>query len=660
MAEPAAQIDVGQWHKRIDAGLDERKPHEVAWSDVKRRAEGPHFRREGDRLPDQRSPVNLFNNFIRLVLPHLLPRDRRLEVLVNAKRPGPEYERSADLQTNRVNAILQEIRFAAEARVAVRNALFAVGWIKVGFEARTNIVTVSPETQGKPGEPVDVDRARVDGAEYCDPGLPFAMSVSPWRMVGEPGPERLDSLAWVAHQLFVPMRVVQTDPRYARVRNDIKASHRARPRSDSRGDADQQQAEALGLGYAEFWEICERDSRRVLLIPGKQTGCRQVADVREWPEGIEGFPYVRIAFDESEGFFYPIPPLSITLDVMSGTDALFTRMTDQTTGARTNVFYDPKGIEANVADRIANAKDNEIIPVPGLTEHLQVVTFNPAASDVQAMYERTKATSDEMSGVGEFMRAVSPASPRASATEISAAMAAQGVRMDDMRGAVHEAIAKVAEMVGALLIVHADALADVALPVGEGDDRRFVALGPGVVGEFLDYGYETVVASVEKTDPSIRQKRNQDLIAQSMDPNLTAKLQQEGKLFRTAPLIERQLRDMGEKNPDAYFVDLPPPNTEAETAAAREEDAIMARTGEVLPVSPGEDHQAHYQQHLADYQASGGIEAIAAHAAMHEQYLQAAQGEGGGGAAGVAPGGDGGEGTAGGAEQLGALQAQAG
>ena len=526
----------------------------------------------------------------------------------------------------------------------------------MGFEAKTNLVAQAPGTDDKPGDVVDVDRARVQGLEYLDAGLPFCMSVSPWRMLIEPGPDRLDAAAWVCNDIFVAMSVIQVDPRFARFKDQLKPSHRILPRSDGPDEVGQRDADPLG--YCKFHEICDRDARRVLWVPAKETGLNEIVDELAWPEGIEGFPYVRVAYEDEEGYFYPNPPLGVTHDLNTGTDALFTRMVESTEGSRTVIAYDPDKVAEEDIARMSNARDQEFVPIKGLTDHVKVIQFPGASGDVQAMFETTKRLADELNGIGEFQRAVAPSTPRASATEISAAMNAQGVRMDDLRGAVYEATSKAIGMIGALLIVHADLMADITLPAGKDPtgENRFVALGPGVVGEYLDYAYEVVTTAVEKVDPAIRQKRTQDLIGQSMDPNLTAKLQQEGKLFLTAPLVERQLKDIGETDPEVFFRDLPQSDPAVEQQAAQQEDAIMVRTGEVLPVSPGEDHQTHLQVHGADYQSSGS-EAIAAHAAMHEQYLAAAQPDQGGGAAG---GESPGTGTAGAAQQAGALQAQAG
>lgn len=666
-----AQNDFQSWHKRFDAAQEERTVHARSWNKILAAMHGTNF-----RPPEKNrrgNPINQANNFGRVVLPHLLPRDRRLEVTVTPKRPGPDYARSAEELGDRLTAVAAEIRLLTQARRCARAAMYSIGWLKVGFEVRTGILAEAPSSAA-PGQVacVDVDRDRVEGKEFLDAGLPYCCWVPASRMLIDAGATALEEGRWVDHQVFRTKEALAADPRFAKVADQLNVTHSQLPRSEygAKAGGDDRAKDPL-FGFVELHEVYDRDRRQVLWIPGRKAGLEGVAAEGEWPKGIEGFPFARIEYEEVEGYFYPNPILSPTYDLMTMVDTLYRHITQMAKEAKRLILYDPDVVKPEQIAAIENAKDSAIIPVRGLTKSVTVVDLGGVHADHWKVVDQILQLSDQMSGVGDFLRSSSASSPSATATEVQSVMQATGVRLDDMKHAILACLNEALGMLAALLIEHADMLQDIALPMGDPREQKFVALGPGVTGEGLDYGYEVVASSTERVDPAIKQKRLQDLIAQSVDPTLAQKLASEGKAFHTAPLLERQLRALGEKNIGEFFVDLPGQSPQLEQQRAQQEDQIMVQTGVVLPVGPNDDHQTHYAVHYGDWQSSGQDpqSPIAQHLMMHEQYLmQMQQGQQGGQASGQAggqgPGAGGqsqsaGAGTAGGAQQAGALRQQA-
>ncbi len=131
------QSDWGVWDKRLEASRNERKPHQDIWETLRNHQAGRNFRK--DMMAGDPAPVNLVNNYVRVILPHILPRGQKLRCEVSPKRPGPEYAAGAQELTDRTTAVIQEIRLLAEARSATRASFYSTGVMKVGFEARTGI-----------------------------------------------------------------------------------------------------------------------------------------------------------------------------------------------------------------------------------------------------------------------------------------------------------------------------------------------------------------------------------------------------------------------------------------------------------------------------------------------------------------------------------------
>lgn len=645
-----ADNDYSAWQRRLDLSRKEREPHEHYWSALLKSIAGTRFRKG---YKDKGQPVNLENNFARVVMPHLLPRNRKILVQVTPNKPSTpqeNYQASAELQSDRVTALLEAIRAAREVRKAIRAWFYSCGILKVGFEVRTGIVEEVPSSQTA-GETatVDVDRERVEGKEWLDASLPYLSFVSPWRFLPDPSASALDEARWVAHELFRSIESVRADPDFKPYAEQLQPTHSRLPRA---GETSEQAKSAdradPRLGLIQLFEIFDRDTREVLTLGGPGCGVQAVLRTKQWPMGIEGFPFVMLGpdYDWVEGYFWPNPLLAPNGDLAVITDELNKHLIQRVKQAKVVLLYDSDVLKPDEIASIKASQDGDVVPVKGLTQSVKEFSCGQTVADHWNAAQQFQNLWERMTGIGDFQRGVSSPAQDATATEVQALVASSGVRLGDLKSCVAEAINECARMLGTLLVESQGFLGDVVLPLGQGDDRRFVPMGGDaaqVVGEGIDYAYEFSSEPVERTDPAIEQKRTQELIGQSVDPNLGQKLAGEGFALRTAPLVKRLLRLTGEHNPDEYLTPLQPPSAEAEQTAAQE-DVEMLQNGQAAPVSPADDHAAHLRVHQDHYQQTQA-EPIAQHMAMHEQLMSAegrtqfgsAGGAGGNGATGASP-----------------------
>lgn len=613
--------DYTLWHARIEESKRERDKHESAWEATLKAKRGRHFRKGDTKAGAQ--PVNLPSNYLRVTMPHLLPRDRQLEVTVAPRRPGPEYDRSARIQADRINGLMAEIRMMDAARAAARACFSSAGILKTGFHARTGLVGPTESSQA-PGEKVsvDVDLELAGHEEYLDPGMPYCCWVPATRFYPEAGATSLSDCRSCAHEVFLSVEALKRDPRWKGVADSLKASNATAPRSTPGWKKENEERKAdPRLGLVRIYEVYDRDAREVWLVPGRDAGCETVIGPLEWPRGIEGLPFSMIRYDDEEGYFWPNPILGPNHDLHTAVDRFLTHI--MTTSRQQKTFFLTDSDRVKETDRrvIERAVDGGVYGIPGASANgVQQMQTQGVHPDHWRLFERVKALADELQGIDEAQRGV-PSAGTKTATEISTASALSGVRLEDVRAAIFDCITEAARQLGALLIGHQDGLADLTLPVGRGADRRYVSYGgERLVGEALDYDYELEVAAVERVDKAVVQKRIEGMIAQSVDPNLGAKLQSEGVQFQTAPLIVEHLRSLGERNPSRYLVPIGAQPAAADQAAA--EDQQMLETGEPVPVSPDDDHAGHLAQHKIDH-AQTGSEAIAIHVMLHEQFLAA-------------------------------------
>lgn len=614
-----------QWANRIKAAEEERRPHEQEWELIARHAAGSHFRRNFQPNA-RRQPINQLDNFVRLVLPHICPRDQRPDVQVTPMQPG--LADSAQQIGDRVTAVMRVNGTQAELRDAVRRSFYSVGILKVGINPQTGlVVSAQPQTGESTSEAsgqIDVDRDAVAGKEKADPGLPYVASVSPTRFLVQPGAESLNEAAWVAEETYRSLAALQADPRLGEWAKGLKATKRRKPRSMFAADSDAP-AEEADEHLVKLYEIHDRDARRVFYLAADAGNKGAMSEPQPWTPGVEGFPYVLIWYHRVDGFFWPNPPLAPVYDIAVAPDELLNTAIQGALAAKRLFLYDPQVLTNAQVMQVADLPHLSIMALPGLSQSVQQFDVGGAPDGIMDMIAGTKALADEMMGVGQFRRGVANASPRASATEVQAAVQSSGVTLDDMLGAVIEAASEVAKMIAALLLASKDSFANLQLPLRRGD-LKYVNFADPIEGQVTDYLFEVQATSAQMVDRAIVQKRLAELLTQSLDPNLVQKLQVEGATILTAPLLRRYLRSLGEQDPAEYLQPLPPPTPGQDGASiAAAEDQQMIQTGQPLEVAPDDDHAAHLQQHAADAQQTGS-EAIAAHIMMHEQYLARAQG----------------------------------
>jgi len=570
--------------------------------------------------------LNLANNLLRVVLPHLVPRGRRLQATVTPRQQGGSWAASAEALEEQINAILPQIRAVDHIRLAVRAMFYSAGLLKVGINARTGIVgDVASAKAPDQAVPIDVDAERAGRQEYLDAELPYVSSVRPTRFYPDPDATSLAECRWVAHEVFGGLEAMREDPRFAEAAREglIESNCSGPARSYRQAGGQAAGAEDPLLSWVRHFEIFERDRRRVLIYTADSSGnpARAIGEL-PWPEGIEGMPFVLFVYEPVEDFFWPNPVLSPTFEAMCGAALLVKQAVDSAMAAKNLHVYDPGQVTTDSVISLGNAPPDSLLAVKGFnTQSVQKFEVGGVHPDHLRMGEMLKQIADEMNGISEFHRGIPGASPRPTASEIQASLAMSGVRLDDLKGCVNDGISEVIALVGATYLAHAAVYQGQRLPTGQGAS---VGLGEGLTGEMIDYAFEVVPASVERVDPAIRQKRTGELLAMSMDPNLAAKLQQEGSAFLTRPLLERHLRELGETHPDEYFSEAGAPAGQDAAAKAQAEDAAMIQGGEPVPVDPADDHQAELAVHQADYEQTGS-EAIAMHMVMHQQAMQAMQ-----------------------------------
>src|SRR3990172_1254084 len=382
----------GAWLRRFTQGEREREPHEKKWLELKKAMAGPNFRQG---YGDKPSPVNQPNSFMRVVLPHLLPRDRRLEVEVTAQQPGPDYEQSAEQLGDILTSVCASIRLLSEARRMARSSFYSAGILKAGLEVRTGIIErVASDARPDVKVGVDLDLERAEHREFLDAGLPYVCWVPARRFYPDPQGNFLSECGWVAHRFFRKLESLKVDPRFKALIDELRPISRA----DARDAADRRETREKDPLYSlvELFEVYDRDARCVWTIPGPSAGCREMLEPQPWP-AVEGFPFSMVIYEEVEDYFWPNPPLSPTFDAMSGTDDVTQHMVEQACKSGIVHGYDPQAVTDAQTIPFERAPDGSIVPIPGLAQGAwQKIDRGGIHPDQWRMAGLLKQTGDEM------------------------------------------------------------------------------------------------------------------------------------------------------------------------------------------------------------------------------------------------------------------------
>jgi hypothetical protein len=636
---PITQFDL--WHKRLERAKADRDPHEKAWKKIHKEIVGPNYRITGSDSERSPQPVSLSNNFIRLMLPRLLPKDRVLRAEVTPKRPDSadgNYSDGAKILPQRLNAILDETRAIDEVRRALRLAMYSCGILQLVLNVRTGVVEEVESEKADGGKiTIDVDKERVGGHEYIDPNLPGVKHVKPDRLLVDPGASSFDDARWVAVETFPPVEALKIDPlfvEYMKAHNidpaQLKGTHDSAPRAMQMASQEgaNPDLEDPQLSLLQLWEIHDRDSRKVILLPGKRSNVKEPILVQEQLP-IEGLPFSMLAFEEVDGHFWPNPPMSTTHDGKKAANRMLRFVIESVDRAKTVIGYDPEVVKEAEMIPLTNATDGAVVGIKGLTKHVQEFKFGGFHPDVMEGLETVLRLNDMQDGLDEIRRGVAGSRPDVTATEIRTAESQGAIRIDDMRSELDKAVRRIVECMSAVLIQLTDLFQDVSLPIGDPKEQQFVALGGSeeVVGSYLDYTYEIKVTTQDRVDPAIRLKRTETSIAVLTNADLNMKLQAEGYQLMAAPVVEDYLRQLGHRNTDKILIGgAGAEDTEAQAARAEAEDRDMLSSGQPLPVSPDDDHETHMQVHQRDWERTKGPdgvgnESIAAHATAHEMAM---------------------------------------
>ena len=285
-----------------------------------------------------RVPVNMLELFISTYARQLIANRPQVRITPRVKRLAAPSSELA-LATNHV---LQEMDIESTLRVAVVDALFSIGIVKVG---------VTEPAQ----EPM---RGFLHEA-----GQPFAECVGLDDWVHDMSARSMEECGYMGHRYRVPTALLRESVLFA---NSSDIPTITKSLYNESGDI---RAEAIGQSdiyhggfdeeYSELWEIWMPDAGRVITFVAGENGMpeKKVREV-EW-DGPASGPYHFLKFTDVPGNTMPLPPVATLIDMHDLANRVFRKLGRQAERQKDVVGY--RGSAEQDAKNVQTSADGEVI-----------------------------------------------------------------------------------------------------------------------------------------------------------------------------------------------------------------------------------------------------------------------------------------------------------
>ncbi len=285
-----------------------------------------------------RVPVNMLELFISTYARQLIANRPQVNVTPRVRTLSPQAS-ELELATNHV---LKEMDIETTLRLAVIDALFSIGIVKVG-------VTESIH------EPM---RGFLHEA-----GQPFAECVGLDDWVHDMSARSMEECGYMGHRYRVPTRLLRESDLFS---NNADVPTITKSLYNESGDI---RAEAIGQSdiyhggfdeeYSELWEIWLPDAGRIVTFVAGENGMphKKVREV-DW-DGPQTGPYHFLKFTDVPGNTMPLPPVATLIDMHDLANRVFRKLGRQAERQKDVVGY--RGSAEQDAKNVQTSADGEVI-----------------------------------------------------------------------------------------------------------------------------------------------------------------------------------------------------------------------------------------------------------------------------------------------------------
>jgi hypothetical protein len=278
----------------------------------------------GNSPVNQRVPINLIETAVNIYVQRLVSTNP--QVMITPKILDPDIRLAASKLQRAVNAYLPEIKFAEQFELAVKDAMFGIGIMKIGSDSG-----------GVYAEHVSLD------------DFVFDMSVKSWNKVeflGNRYEMNVDSVI-----------------NYYELHGDKASAVKAAAGMESGPDgADFYRDVSEPTNRVRLWDIYIPENNEVIVLcssDSNEAGGIEI-DRYKW-EGTPTGPFFTLSYNVVPDNTMPLPPVSMWLDIHELVNTLVHKLRHQSERQKTVTGF-RVGSEED-ARRVRDAQDGEMIPM---------------------------------------------------------------------------------------------------------------------------------------------------------------------------------------------------------------------------------------------------------------------------------------------------------
>ena len=521
---------------------------------------GRNYSDSGSR---DRVPVNMLELFISTYSRQLVGNKPHVNVRGRTAVIAPQ---AAKLELA-LNHVLGEMQVAKTLRLAVIDALFSIGIIKVGV--------------------TEPRQAAMRGFLH-DGGQPFAETVDLDDWVHDMNARDLTECGYMGHRFRVPIEALRESDLY-RNPQDIPEVRKTMYNSD--GDV---RAAAIGQSdvysgaqssdMAELWEIWLPRENKICTFAAGENGMpeRKIREI-EW-DGPEAGPYHFLSFTDVPGNTMPLPPVASLIDLHDLANRVFRKLGRQAERQKDVVGY--RGSAEQDAKNVQTSADGEVIRMDD-PQNIQTYKFGGIDQQNLAFILQLKNLFNYYGGNLDALGGLGPQSGTVGQDKLISESASQ--RLSDMQESALNFTASVCNAVGHF--IYNDNLSELQLemPV-EGTDIKvpFVFQGGKIEADFFDFNFDIDPYSVLSQTPGEKLQSMRELMNTFIAPLLPA-MQQQGVAIDGAKLIQMvakysQLPELAD-----MFTGVEKPQQQAEAQSPAQKQTEIVRTNRPGATPRGQD-----------------------------------------------------------------------
>jgi len=421
------------------------------------------------------------------------------------------------------------MRFRDELRMAVVDAIFMAGFIKVGLAVGDRRLCI---------EGVDVNV-----------GETFAERVDPDDMILDPMARQWDEQAFVGNRYRADVdRLLDEgygDP-------DLLRSLAEQVGYGSKLDRASDLSRASRLGseeprrYVDLVEVWLPYEQRVVTMPYSKG---KSFDTFIHDSGFDGpatGPYHMLGFAPVPDNIMPLAPAGVWYDLHLLGNRIARKLARQAERNKRVLAYEDDA-EEDVA-QIADASDGETVRVTDLNK-IKEVEYGGASDQSYAWMEWVKRNFSEQAGSMELLSGTGGGAP--TATQAQMLQANTSVRVGDMQNSVYDFAASILGDVGFYL--HTDPLIELPLIRRvDGVERQEMYTPEMRKGEWLSYNVSVEPFSMARPDPNTSLRRKMEF-ATNVIPAAAQAAQMLGPGFNVAAFLTRIAKEVGIDDADEWL-----------------------------------------------------------------------------------------------------------